>query len=88
MGDVTAPIAVVHEGLGNSSYLVDLGDGALTRPAPLLDGGPVTVMCGHGERAMTAASLLTRHGHHDITVAVGGPGDWAAAHGRALETGP
>jgi rhodanese-related sulfurtransferase len=60
--------------------------GALTQPPPL-DGGPVTVMCGHGERAMTAASLLTRHGHHDVTVAIGGPGDWAAAHGRALETG-
>ena len=69
--------------------------GALTQPTPLpmkgdgeAGGGPVTVMCGHGERAMTAASLLTRHGHQDLTVAIGGPGDWAAAHGRALETGP
>jgi hypothetical protein len=37
---------------------------------------------------MTAASLLARHGHQHLAVAVGGPGDWAAAHGRPLETGP
>ena len=42
--------------------------------------GPVTLMCGHGERAMTAASLLDRAGHRDVTVAVGGPDDWAAGH--------
>jgi hydroxyacylglutathione hydrolase len=35
---------------------------------------------------MTAASLLTRLGYRDLSVATGGPGDWAAAHGRALET--
>jgi glyoxylase-like metal-dependent hydrolase (beta-lactamase superfamily II)/rhodanese-related sulfurtransferase len=61
--------------------------GALTHPAPL-HGGPVTVMCGHGERAMTAASLLARHGHRGLAVAVGGPEDWATAHSRTLETGP
>jgi hydroxyacylglutathione hydrolase len=49
-------------------------------------GGPVSVMCGHGERAMTAASLLARAGRGDVTVLVGGPDEWAAAHGR-LETG-
>ena len=66
--------------------------GALTGQATQLmnglGGGPLAVMCGHGERAMTAASLLARHGHRDLAVAVGGPGDWAIAHGRALETGP
>jgi rhodanese-related sulfurtransferase len=46
--------------------------------------GAVTVMCGHGERAMTAASLLARQGHGEVTVAVGGPDDWAAATGRQL----
>jgi rhodanese-related sulfurtransferase len=50
-------------------------------------GGPVTVMCGHGERAMTAASLLTRAAGTDVAVAVGGPGDWATARARALATG-
>ena len=47
----------------------------------------MTVMCGHGERAMTAASLLTPKPGADLAVAVGGPGDWAAAHARPLETG-
>ena len=49
-----------------------------------LPDGPVTVMCGHGERAMTAASLLERAGHDDLRVARGGPQDWQRATGRAL----
>jgi glyoxylase-like metal-dependent hydrolase (beta-lactamase superfamily II)/rhodanese-related sulfurtransferase len=50
-----------------------------------LPAGPVAVMCGHGERAMTAASLLQRAGHRDLTVLVGGPGDWSRVTGRPLE---
>jgi glyoxylase-like metal-dependent hydrolase (beta-lactamase superfamily II) len=34
---------------------------------------PVLVHCGHGERAMTAASLLQRAGHQDVAVLAGGP---------------
>lgn len=45
------------------------------------------VMCGHGERAATAASLLEGAGRSGVAVAVGGPGEWAAATGRALATG-
>jgi len=54
--------------------------------APLRAGDAVTVMCGHGERAMTAASLLSAR---DVTVSVldGGPDTWAKATGRALATG-
>jgi rhodanese-related sulfurtransferase len=48
--------------------------------------GPVSVMCGHGERAMTAASLLARQGRRDVTVLVGGPEDWAR-HRGPLEIG-
>ena len=48
--------------------------------------GPV-VACGHGERAMTAASLLERAGHTDIAVLDGGPADYAAAHGQQLAQG-
>lgn len=44
-------------------------------------------MCGHGERAMTAATLLERAGHHNLGVLVGGPGDWAAATGTPLREG-
>ena len=50
--------------------------------------GPLTVMCGHGERAMTAASLLERRGRDDVTVVSGGPEGWSARTGRALATGP
>jgi hydroxyacylglutathione hydrolase len=49
-----------------------------------IPGGPVTVMCGHGERAMTAASLLTRTGRPDVRVLVGGPDEWAEAARRPL----
>lgn len=43
--------------------------------------GPVSVMCGHGERAMTAASVLARGGRRDVTVVDGGPDDWARVNG-------
>ncbi|MEU7056070.1 MBL fold metallo-hydrolase [Streptomyces sp. NPDC046197] len=45
------------------------------------------VHCGHGERAMTAASLLQRAGHHDLAVLDGDPDDWAKATGRPLKEG-
>jgi hydroxyacylglutathione hydrolase len=60
--------------------------GALRDSAAQLGSEPLTVMCGHGERAMTAASLLSQLGHQDLAVAIGGPGDWAAAHHLLLET--
>ena len=44
----------------------------------------ITVMCGHGERAMTAATLLRRAGHHRVSVLDGGADDWARATGRPL----
>lgn len=62
---------------------VELG---AVRTMPLLDG-PVTVMCGHGERAMTAASLLAIRGHAHLTVLAGGPEDWHRTTGQRLETG-
>ncbi|MDP3892147.1 rhodanese-like domain-containing protein [Nocardioides sp.] len=49
--------------------------------------GPTVVMCGHGERAMGAASLLARSGQQDLSVLAGGPDDWAAVTGRRLEAG-
>ena len=64
---------------------VELGD--LAGRAADLRGRPVVVMCGHGERAMTGASLLERAGATGVTVLAGGPEDWAAAHGVALDTG-
>ncbi|MCP9952702.1 MBL fold metallo-hydrolase [Actinomadura madurae] len=61
--------------------------GALPQRAADLDRAPYVVMCGHGERAATAASLLARAGHHDLSVLVGGVDDWAKVSGRPLETG-
>ena len=49
--------------------------------------GPLTVMCGHGERAMTAVSLLAAHGHADLRVLDGGPDTWSAATGQPLAVG-
>ncbi len=47
--------------------------------------GPAVLMCGHGERAATAASVLERAGHPAVAVLTGGPQDWARATGRGLE---
>jgi glyoxylase-like metal-dependent hydrolase (beta-lactamase superfamily II)/rhodanese-related sulfurtransferase len=50
-----------------------------------LPAGQLTVMCAHGERAMTAASLLARAGRGGLRVVVGGgPAEWSAATGQPL----
>jgi len=59
--------------------------GALRDTVPGLPSRSLVVMCGHGERAMTAASLLARSGRHDLAVLLGGPQDWAHATGARLE---
>jgi rhodanese-related sulfurtransferase/glyoxylase-like metal-dependent hydrolase (beta-lactamase superfamily II) len=64
---------------------VELGE--LPRRADEVPGEPLVVMCGHGERAMGAASLLEHAGHRDLAVLTGGPADWATATGQHLETG-
>jgi hydroxyacylglutathione hydrolase len=65
---------------------IELGDlpGALDH----LTDVPTVVMCGHGERAMGAASLLAGAGFKQLTVLAGSPEDWADANGQELETGP
>ncbi len=52
-----------------------------------LPAGPVTVMCGHGERAMTGASIFAAAGRVDVMVLDGGPDTWSTATGRPLEKG-
>jgi glyoxylase-like metal-dependent hydrolase (beta-lactamase superfamily II)/rhodanese-related sulfurtransferase len=52
-----------------------------------LPPGPTVVMCGHGERAMGAASVLARSGRSDVTVLAGGPEDWAQVNGSRLKSG-
>ena len=61
---------------------VELGSVAT---APLPDCH-LSVMCAHGERAMSAASVLARRGRLDLRVLAGGAADWAAAHEARLAT--
>ena len=60
--------------------LVELGSLSL-QAADVPD--QVTIMCGHGERAMTAASLLERSGR-EAAVFEGSPRDWARSSGEGL----
>ncbi|MFD2091449.1 MBL fold metallo-hydrolase [Blastococcus deserti] len=61
--------------------------GALAHRADRLPDRPTVVMCGHGERAMGAASLLARAGRSQVSVLAGGPQDWSTATARPLVTG-
>ncbi len=47
--------------------------GALPDSADTVPDTSLLVHCGHGERAMSAASLLQRVGHDDVAVLAGGP---------------
>jgi rhodanese-related sulfurtransferase len=66
---------------------VELGALAATVDAAPATGRPVVVMCGHGERAMGAASVLARAGHQHVSVLLGGPAAWSETSGEPLETG-
>jgi glyoxylase-like metal-dependent hydrolase (beta-lactamase superfamily II)/rhodanese-related sulfurtransferase len=67
-----------------TAALVELG--SLRERAGELVTEAATVMCGHGERAATAASLLERAGGSP-SVFVGGTRDWSRAVGRPPATG-
>ncbi len=49
--------------------------GSIAESTVQVPDGPVLAHCGHGERAMSAASLLAREGRDDVAVMVGGPSD-------------
>ena len=73
------------EGHLPSAVHIELGS---LRHAELGHTGQLTLMCGQGERAVTAASILAAAGHDDLVLALGGPTEWAAAHRRSLESAP
>lgn len=77
--------AEYHAGHLPGALNVELG--SLNSPSVALPDGALTVMCGHGERAMTAASLLERSGRTGLAVVEGGPEDWAAGPGHRLLAG-
>jgi hydroxyacylglutathione hydrolase len=51
--------------------------GSLAEAAAQLPNGPMTVYCGHGERAMSAASLLEARGRTELSVLEGGFDAWS-----------
>src|SRR5262245_23754786 len=67
------------------AQLIELG--SLADQASGIPAGPVTVMCSHGERATSGASLLERAGRRDLSILDGDAQDWAKAAGRSLDTG-
>ena len=46
--------------------------GSVVASAGAIPAGPLTIYCGHGERAMTAASLLQAQGRENLAVLDGG----------------
>ena len=85
MGDVTMPLALVNEGLGNSSYLVDLGDGRALVVDPELpsslersaEGDGVVMAVRHRELPAEGVqfhpeSILTQRGHELLANFLGG----------------
>ena len=91
-GEVVGPVLDVRQasevavGYLPGAFAVELGALGIDGGTPLgLPAGPLTVMCGHGQRATTAASLLARAGRRDLRVVMGGgAAEWSAATGRPL----
>jgi hydroxyacylglutathione hydrolase len=54
--------------------------GSVTASAGAIPAGPLTIYCGHGERAMTAASLLEGQGRGSLAVLDGGFDAWRIAN--------
>src|ERR1017187_6045733 len=78
------PLALVDEGLGNSSYLVDLGDGRALAVDPGRDPGPYLAAAAH--RGLAIAYAAETHLHADFVsgsreLAAGGAQVLAAAAG-------
>ena len=59
--------------MGHVEGAINVELGALVDSTDGIPGESLLVHCGHGERAMTAASLLSRAGYGDVTVFEGGP---------------
>ena len=64
---------------------IELGE--LEARAAGLPDVPTVVMCAHGERAISAASVLERAGLRNVTALAGGPPDWDAANQPRPRTG-
>lgn len=58
--------------------------GEPTSSIPLIGADGIVVMCGHGQRAFSAASMLVSTGRQDVAVLAGRPQDWVDSTGRPL----
>jgi hydroxyacylglutathione hydrolase len=89
--EIDSPVIDIRQGseydAGHLPDALHIALGDLPRVADSMPTGPAVVMCGHGERAMTAATLLDRTGNQDLRVLVGGPDDWATTTGQRLQEG-
>jgi hydroxyacylglutathione hydrolase len=68
---------------GHATGALHVELGLLTTAPDRIPAAPVLLHCGHGERAMTAASLLERAGHPDVAVLAGGPDRLGPLEGEA-----
>jgi len=64
---------------GHIPGAVHLELGSVLAAAGAIPAGPLTIYCGHGERAMTAASLLEGQGRAGLAVLDGGFEAWRSA---------
>lgn len=92
--DVVGPAHVGHTQMLDVRQTAEYRDGHVPGarhvelghlPGTALGDEPLVVMCGHGERAATAASLLRRTGHRHVAILSGGPDDWSRITGLSLE---
>jgi rhodanese-related sulfurtransferase len=61
---------------GHVPSAVHIELGALADHATDVPAGQVVAHCMHGQRSMTAASVLERAGRDDVAVFTGGPDQW------------
>jgi rhodanese-related sulfurtransferase len=71
---------------GHIPGAVHLELGSVMALASAIPAGPLIIYCGHGERAMTAASLLEGQGRANLAVLDGGFDAWRSAK-RLIATG-
>jgi glyoxylase-like metal-dependent hydrolase (beta-lactamase superfamily II)/rhodanese-related sulfurtransferase len=82
--DVRQLAEYVH---GHVPHALNIELGSLAARLSEVPDGPLAVMCAHGERAMSAASILAASGRSGISVLDGGPADWPDAWPEAGGSG-
>ena len=71
---------------GHVPGAINIELGGLEGQTSGLPAGPLVVICGHGQRAMTAASILERSGRGELSVLNGTPSQLAGSLSTPLKT--